>query len=84
MSSQVNETRSQWIKYLIDFTKVWGEIIEAEKGKEAEHHCTRIANIIQNLKKLDQQWHPRNSVSERNSISVRYNNKNSRHTFQGA
>ena len=46
MSSQVNETRDQWINYLINFTKVWGKIIEAKQGKEAEHYCARIVNII--------------------------------------
>jgi hypothetical protein len=84
MSSQVNEIRSQWIKYLINITEVWEKVIEAKKGKEAEHYCTRIANIIQNLKKINQQWHLENSVSERNLIPVQYNNKNSNHTFQGA
>ena len=55
MSFQVNEARDQWIRYLINFTEVWGTIIEAKKGKEAEHYCAKIASIIQKLKKLDQQ-----------------------------
>ncbi len=84
MSFQVNEARNKWIEYLINFTKVWGKIIEAKKGKEAEHYCARIASIIQKLKKLDQQWHLENSVSERNLIPVQYNSKNSNHTLQGA
>ncbi len=84
MSSQANEARNQWIKYLINFTEVWGKIIEVKKGKEAEHYCARVANIIQNLKKLDQQWHTGNSVSERNLVPVQYNSKNSNHTLQGA
>ena len=84
MSFQVNEARNKWIEYLINFTEVWGKIIEAKKGKEAEHYCARTANIIQKLKKLDQQWHLGNSVSERNLIPVQYNSKNSNHTLQGA
>ena len=84
MSPQVNEARDQWINYLINFTKVWGKIIEDKQGKEAEHYCARIANIIQKLKKLDQQWHLENSVTERNLIPVQYNNKNSNYTLQGA
>jgi hypothetical protein len=84
MSSQVNEARDQWIRYLINSTEVWGKIIEAKEGKEAEHYCARITNIIQKLKKLDQQWHLENSVSERNSIQVQYSGKNSNHTLQGA
>ena len=84
MSSQVNKARDQWIRYLINFTEVWGKIIEAKKGKEAEHYCARTANIIQKLKKLDQQWHLENPVSERNLIPVQYNSKNSNHTLQGA
>jgi hypothetical protein len=51
MSFQVNEARDQWIRYLINSTEVWGKIIEAKKGKEAEHYCARIVNIIQKLKK---------------------------------
>ena len=82
MSFQVNEARDQWIRYLINSTKVWGKIIEAKKGKEAEHYCARIVNIIQKLKKLDQQWHLKNSVSERNLIQ--YNSQSSNHTLQGA
>ena len=84
MSSQVNKARDQWIRYLINSTEAWGKIIEAKKGKEAEHYCARTANIIQKLKKLDQQWHLGNSVSKRNLIPVQYNSKNSNHTFQGA
>ena len=84
MSSQVNETRDQWINYLINFTKVWGKIIEAKQGKEAEHYCARIVNIIQKLKKLDQQWYLKNSVAERNLIPVPYNSGNNNHTLQGA
>jgi hypothetical protein len=84
MSFQVNEARDQWIRYLINSTEVWGKIIEAKKGKEAEHYCARIVNIIQKLKKLDQQWHLKNSVSERNSIPIQYNNQSSNHTLQGA
>ncbi len=64
MSSQVNEARDQWIRYLINSTEVWKKIIEAKAGKEAEHHCVRIINIIQKLKKLDQRWHLENSVPE--------------------
>ena len=84
MSSQVNKARDQWIRYLINFTEAWGKIIEAKKGKEAEHYCAKIASIIQKLKKLDQQWHFENFASERNLIQVQYNSKNSNHTFQGA
>ena len=84
MSFQVNEARDQWIRYLINSTEVWGKIIETKKGKEAEHYCARIVNIIQKLKKLDQQWHLKNSVSERNSIPIQYNNQSSNHTLQGA
>jgi len=84
MSFQMNEARDQWIRYLINFTEVWRKIIEAKKGKEAEHYCAKIASIIQKLKKLDQQWHLENSVSERNLIQAQYNSKNSNHTFQGA
>jgi hypothetical protein len=84
MSIQLNEARDQWIRYLINSTEVWGKIIEAKKGKEAEHYCARIVNIIQKLKKLDQQWHLKNSVSERNSIPIQYNNQSSNHTLQGA
>jgi len=84
MSSQVNETRDQWINYLINFTKVWGKIIEAKQGKEAEHHCVRIINIIQKLKKLDQQWYSENSVPKRNLIPIQYDSQSSNHTLQGA
>ncbi len=42
MSFQVNEARNKWIEYLINFTEVWGKIIEAKKGKEAEHYCAKI------------------------------------------
>ncbi len=84
MSFQVNETRNEWIEYLVNFTEVWGKIIETKKGKEARYYCARISNIIQKLKKLDQQWHLENSVSERNLIPVQYNSKNSNHTLQGA
>jgi len=84
MSPQVNEARDQWINYLINFTKVWGKIIEDKQGKEAEHYCARIVNIIQKLKKLDQQWYLKNSVAERNLIPVQNNNKNNNHMLQGA
>ena len=73
MSFQVNEARDQWIRYLINFTEARGKIIEAKKGKEAEHYCARIVNIKQKLKKLDQQWHLKNSGPERNSIPIQYN-----------
>jgi hypothetical protein len=84
MSSQVDKARNEWIEYLINFTEVWGKSIEAKKGKEVEHYCARIVNIIQKLKKLDQQWHLKNSVSERNLIPIQYNNQSSNHTLQGA
>ncbi len=84
MSFQVNEARDQWIRYLINFTEVWGKIIEAKKGKEAEHYCIKIVKIIQKLKKLDQQWHLKNSVSERNLIPIRHNNLSNNYTLQGA
>ena len=84
MSFQVNEARNEWIEYLVNFTEAWGKIIETKKDKEAEYYCARIANIIQKLKKLDQQQHLENSVSERNLIPVQYNSKNSNHTLQGA
>ena len=84
MSSQVNKARNEWIEYLINFTEVWGKIIEAKKGKEAEHYCARIINIIQKLKKLDPQWRLKNSVSERNLIPIQYNSQSSNHTLQGA
>jgi hypothetical protein len=84
MSSQVNEARDQWIRYLINSTEVWGKIIEAKADKEAEHHCVRIINIIQKLKKLDQQWYLENSVPERNLIPIQYNSQSSNHTLQGA
>ncbi len=84
MSSQVNEVRDQWIRYLINSTEIWGKIIEAKEGKEAEHYCTRITNIIQKLKKLDQQWYLENSVPERNPNQVQHSGKNSNHTLQGA
>ena len=84
MSPQVNEIRDQWIRYLINFTEVWGKIIEAKKGKEAEHYRNKIANLIQKLKKLDQQWHLKNSVSERNLIPIQYNNQSNNYTLQGA
>ena len=84
MSFQVNETRNEWIEYLVDFTEAWGKIIETKKGKEAEHYCARIANIIQKLKKLDQQWYLRNSVPERNLIPIQHNSQSSYHTIQGA
>jgi hypothetical protein len=84
MSPQVNETRSQWFKYLINFTTVWGEIAKAKKGKEADYYCARIANIVQKLRKLDQQWQLKDSASEGNLIPIQYYNENSCHTFQGA
>ena len=84
MSFQVNEARDQWIRYLINFTEVWGKIIEAKKGKEAEHYCARIVNIIQKLRKLDQQWYLENSVPERNLIPIQHSSQGSYHTLQGA
>ena len=84
MSSQVNKARNEWIEYLINFTEVWGKIIEAKKGKEAEHYCARIINIIRKLKKLDQQWYSENSVPEGNLIPIQYNSQSSNHTLQGA
>ena len=81
MSFQVNEARDQWIRYLINFTEVLGKIIE---GKEAEQHCAKIINIIQKLKKLDQQWYLGNSVPERNLIPIQHNSQSSYHTLQGA
>ena len=84
MSFQVNEARNKWIEYLINFTEVWGKIIEAKKDKEAELHCAKIINIIQKLKKLDQQWYLENSVHERNLIPIQYNSQSSNHTLQGA
>ena len=84
MSFQVNEARDQWIRYLINSTEVWGKIIEAKKGKEAEHYCARIVDIIQKLRKLDQQWYLENSVPERNLIPIQYNSQSSYHTLQGA
>ena len=35
MSFQVNEAKNEWIEYLVNFTEVWGKIIETKKGKEA-------------------------------------------------
>ena len=84
MSFQVNEARDQWIRYLINFTEVWGKIIEAKKGKEAEQHCAKIINIIQKPKKLDPQWQLENSASERDLAPVQYNSKNNNHMLQGA
>ena len=84
MSFQVNEAKNEWIEYLVNFTEVWRKIIETKKGKEAEYYCARIANIIQKLKKLDQQWHLKNSVSVRNLIPIQYNSQSSNHTLQGA
>ena len=84
MSFQVNEARDQWIRYLINCIEVWGKIIEAKKDKEAEHHCAKIINIIQKLKKLDQQWYLGNSVPERNLIPIQHNGQSSYHTLQGA
>ena len=84
MSFQVNEARDQWIRYLINFTEAWGKIIEAKKGKEAEHYCARIVNTIQKLRKLDQQWYLENSVPERNLIPIQHSSQGSYHTLQGA
>ena len=84
MSSQVNKARDQWIRYLINFTEAWGKIIEAKKGKEAEHYYARIVNIIQKLRKLDQQWYLENSVPERNLIPIQHSSQGSYHTLQGA
>ncbi len=84
MSSQVNKARNGWIEYLINFTEVWGKIVETKKGKEAELYCVRIINIIQKLKKLDPQWKLKNSASERDLVPVQYNSKNKNHTLQGA
>ena len=84
MSSQVNKARDQWTRYLINFTEAWGKIIEAKKSKEAEHYCARIVNIIQKLRKLDQQWYLENSVPERNLIPIQHSSQGSYHTLQGA
>ena len=84
MSSQVNKARNEWIEYLINFTEVWGKVVEVKEGKEAEHYCARIVNIIRKLKKLDPQWRLENFASERDLIPVQYNSKNSNRTFQGA
>ena len=81
MSIQVNEARDQWIRYLINSNIAW---VEAKRDKEAKHRCAKIINIIQKLKKLDQQWHLKNSVSERNLIPIQYNSQSSNHTLQGA
>ena len=35
MSFQVNEARNKWIEYLINFTEVWGKIIEAKKRQRS-------------------------------------------------
>ena len=79
MSIQVNEARDQWIRYLINFTEVWGKIIETIRSKEAEHYCARIVNIIQELRKLDQQWYLDNSVPE-----IQHSRQSSYRTLQGA
>ena len=84
MSSQVNKARNEWIEYLINFTEVWGKIVEVKEGKEAEHYCARIVNIIRKLKKLDPQWRLENSTSERDLVPVQYNSRNKNHTLQGA
>jgi hypothetical protein len=81
MSIQVNEARDQWIRDLINSTIAW---VEAKRDKEAKHHCAKIINIIQKLKKLDQQWYLGNSVPERNLIPIQHNSQSSYHTLQGA
>ena len=81
MSFQVNEARDQWIRYLISSTIAW---VEAKRDKEAKHRCAKIINIIQKLKKLDQQWYLGNSVPERNLIPIQHNGQSSYHTPQGA
>jgi hypothetical protein len=81
MSIQLNEARDQWIRYLINSTIAW---VEAKRDKEAKHRCAKIINIIQKLKKLDQQWHLGNSVPERNLIPIQHNGQSSYHTLQGA
>jgi len=81
MSFQVNEARDQWIRDLINSTIAW---VEAKRDKEAKHHCAKIINIIQKLKKLDPQWRLENFASKRDLIPVQYNSKNSNRTFQGA
>ena len=81
MSIQLNEARDQWIRYLINSTIAW---VEAKRDKEAKHHWAKNINVIQKLKKLDQQWHLENSTPERNLIPVQYNSKNNNHTLQGA
>ena len=81
MSIQVNEARDQWIRYLINSTIAW---VEAKRDKEAKHRCAKIINIIQKLKKLDQQWYLENRVPERNLIPIQYNSQSNNHTFQGA
>ena len=81
MSIQLNEARDQWIRYLIKSTIAW---VEAKRDKEAKHRCAKIINIIQKLKKLDQQWYLGNSVPERNLIPIQHNGQSSYHTLQGA
>ena len=81
MSNQLNEARDQWIRYLINSTIAWAE---AKRDKEAKHRCAKIINIIQKLKKLDQQWYLGNSVPERNLIPIQHNGQSSYHTLQGA
>ena len=81
MSIQLNEARDQWIRYLINSTIAW---VEAKRDKEAKHRCAKIINIIQKLKKLDQQWYLGNSVPERNLIPIQRNGQSSYHTLQGA
>ena len=81
MSIQVNEARDQWIRYLINPTIAW---VEVKRDKEAKHHWAKITNVIQKLKKLDQQWYLGNSVPKRNLIPTQYNSQSSYHTLQGA
>ena len=81
MSIQVNEARDQWIRYLINSTIAW---VKAKRDKEAKQHWAKIINVIQKLKKLDQQWYLGNSAPERNLIPIQHNSQSSYHTLQGA
>ena len=81
MSIQVNEARDQWIRHIINSTIAW---VEAKRDKEAKHRCAKIINIIQKLKKIDQQWYLGNSAPERNLIPIQHNSQSSYHTLQGA
>ena len=66
---------------MINSTIAW---VEAKRDKEAKHRWAKITNVIQKLKKLDQQWDLGNSVSERNLIPIQHNSQSSYHTLQGA